>query len=174
MCLQSADNNAYTEQERVRGKEFADQLSLAVLAKNWQMALKGLQEVAIAPNAMMALEMVFIRMAYASKLPTPSDLVKKLQDNPATDGNNVANNVASTPPASAPAPTGGGGNVSAGGASGGISAPTGKNTNIVHMAPRMSGNAAVQAQTETQPQTMPIGDVVEIEKTFVCDVSRHC
>jgi len=138
----SADNNAYTEQERVRGKEFAEQLSLAVLAKSWQMALKGMNEVATSPNAMMAVEMVFIRMAYASDLPSPTELVKRLQ-------NTSTNERAAGPSSNQQGITATPGSSSQANASGSSTPPSGGN--VVHMAPHMSGNVAVQSQNDTPP-----------------------
>ena len=160
----SADNNAYTEQERVRGKEFADQLSLAVLAKNWQMALKGMNEVATSPNAMMAVEMVFIRMAYASGLPSPTDLVKKLQNNPPS--------LSSSSQQSSAAASGGVTQTSPSGQGSGPSASPAGGDNIVHMAPHMTGNVAVQSQQ----QMAPVGNVDKPQKPqFSCfqDIVDH-
>ena len=37
----------------------------------WQMLLKALEEVATAPNAMMAAEMAIIRLTHVAELPTP-------------------------------------------------------------------------------------------------------
>ena len=103
----SAQDPAYSELERTRGKEFADTLSMPVLTRAWQMALKGLEEVATSPDAILAVEMVFIRLAYATDLPAPGDLVKRLKDQSrenvnksatpgtAPEGNNV---VAMSPP----------------------------------------------------------------------------
>ncbi|WP_417427881.1 DNA polymerase III subunit gamma/tau [Kiloniella sp.] len=71
------------EAERVRGGEMCTKLSMPLLARTWQMLLKGLGEIQIAPHPLQATEMVIIRLAYASNLPTPGDLIKKLQDAPA-------------------------------------------------------------------------------------------
>ena len=46
------------------------------------MLLKALDEVAQAPNAMMAAEMAIIRLTHVADLPTPSDLIRKLQNTP--------------------------------------------------------------------------------------------
>jgi len=46
----------------------------------WQMLLKSLEEVAMAPNAMMAAEMAVIRLTHVADLPSPEELVKKLKD----------------------------------------------------------------------------------------------
>ncbi len=70
------------EAERRRGKELAEKLSMPVLTRTWQILLKGLGEVQNAPNPLQATEMILIRLAYASELPTPGDLIKQLQSNP--------------------------------------------------------------------------------------------
>ncbi|MEM8730613.1 MAG: DNA polymerase III subunit gamma/tau, partial [Pseudomonadota bacterium] len=48
-----------------------------------QMLLKALDEVAAAPNAMMAAEMAVIRLTHVADLPTPEDLVRRIQEAPA-------------------------------------------------------------------------------------------
>ena len=68
-----------SELERTRGVSFADQLTLPVLARTWQMLLKGLGEVQGAPSTLAALEMVLIRLAYTADLPPPGDLVKAIK-----------------------------------------------------------------------------------------------
>ncbi|WP_028466060.1 DNA polymerase III subunit gamma/tau [Nisaea denitrificans] len=68
-----------SELERTRGVTFADQLTLPVLARTWQMLLKGLGEVQAAPSTLAALEMVLIRLAYTADLPPPGDLVKAIK-----------------------------------------------------------------------------------------------
>ncbi|PHZ86646.1 DNA polymerase III subunit gamma/tau [Paremcibacter congregatus] len=71
-----------SEAERKEGMEIATGLSMPILTRSWQMLMKGLEEVRIAPSPLAATEMVLVRMTYAAKLPTPGDMVKKLQDNP--------------------------------------------------------------------------------------------
>ncbi len=65
------------EAERVRGRHLAERLSVPVLARSWQMLLKGLAETQGAPHPGQAAEMVLVRLAYAADLPTPADLVRK-------------------------------------------------------------------------------------------------
>jgi DNA polymerase-3 subunit gamma/tau len=48
------------------------------LSRAWQMLLKGFEEVAKAPNPRVAAEMVLIRLAYTSDLPTPDELIRTL------------------------------------------------------------------------------------------------
>jgi len=70
------------ETERVRGRALAEKLGLPALARCWQMLLKGLGETQNAPAPLRAAEMVLIRLIYASDLPTPGDLVKRLAADP--------------------------------------------------------------------------------------------
>ncbi len=79
---QAADDPTIAPEDRVRGKSLADRLPMRVLTRMWQMLLKALEEVSLAPNAMMAAEMAVIRLTHIADLPTPGDLVKKLQEAP--------------------------------------------------------------------------------------------
>ncbi|KPQ07775.1 MAG: DNA polymerase III gamma and tau subunits DnaX [Rhodobacteraceae bacterium HLUCCA12] len=72
--------------ERRRGQDLAARLSMRVLARMWQMLLKALEELAIAPNAMMAAEMAVIRLTHVADLPAPEDLLRRLQDTPPPPG----------------------------------------------------------------------------------------
>ncbi len=70
------------EVERVRGGALADLLSVPVLARAWQMLLKGAAEVEQSPDRRAAAEMVLIRLCHVADLPTPGELVRKLQAQP--------------------------------------------------------------------------------------------
>ena len=74
-----ADDISVAEAERVRGKKLAESLAMPVLARAWQMLLKGLAEAQQAPNPLQAAEMVLVRTAYAAELPAPAEIVKSLQ-----------------------------------------------------------------------------------------------
>ena len=60
----------------------AEDIGLARLVRAWQIALKGHGEMAIAPDAHAAADMVLIRLAHAATMPTPGDLVRKLSEDP--------------------------------------------------------------------------------------------
>ena len=77
---EAANDPTIGPDERTRGQALAQKLSMRVLARTWQMLLKALEEVALAPNAMMAAEMAIIRLTHVSDLPPPEDLVRKLKD----------------------------------------------------------------------------------------------
>ncbi|OUR75267.1 DNA polymerase III subunit gamma/tau [Alphaproteobacteria bacterium 46_93_T64] len=77
---EAANNVAVSGGDVSRGQEMAGKLSMSSLARTWQMLLKGLDEVRNAPMAIAAAEMILVRIAYASDLPTPGDLAKKLAE----------------------------------------------------------------------------------------------
>jgi len=66
--------------ERKRGAEMAEKLSVAALARAWQMLLKGLGEMQYAPAPVDAAEMILVRLAYAAELPPPAELVRHLSE----------------------------------------------------------------------------------------------
>ncbi|MBY8977464.1 DNA polymerase III subunit gamma/tau [Rhodobacteraceae bacterium NNCM2] len=111
--------------ERARGKELAASLSMRVLTRAWQMLLKAMEELALAPNAMMAAEMAVIRLTHVSDLPTPGDLVRRLTEEGAAPG--------------APSRPSGG--------------PTGNGTRAMAVVSYGDGSAA--ATTAPEPQPMP-------------------
>lgn len=75
---EAAEDPTTPQEERDRGLEMAKILPMRVLSRMWQMLLKALEEVAQAPNAMMAAEMAVIRLTHVADLPDPETLVKKL------------------------------------------------------------------------------------------------
>lgn len=80
----AAEDPTVSPDERQRGVQMAEALPMRVLTRMWQMLLKALEEVAAAPNAMMAAEMAIIRLTHVADLPSPEELVRKLQDAPPT------------------------------------------------------------------------------------------
>lgn len=54
-------------------------LSAGVLARVWQLLLKAHEEVRRAPDPAAAAEMAILRLAYASDLPSPEEMVRRLQ-----------------------------------------------------------------------------------------------
>ena len=117
---EAAEDPTVSPDERARGLAMAENLPMRVLTRLWQMLLKSLDEVAAAPNAMMAAEMAIIRLTHVADLPSPEELVRKLNN--------------ATPP---PAPPTGGGN-------GGGMAPaqSGGGTTAYASTPSMSGGSS--------------------------------
>ena len=108
-----ADDVSLTEAERTRGRAFAAKLSMRVLARAWQMLLKGIAEVEAAGRPIAAAEMVLVRIAYAADLPTPDEVIRSLGDSARGNGSGAAPSAPASPRADMPArsdmPRGGGG-----------------------------------------------------------------
>lgn len=121
---ETADDPALVEAERVRGRDFAKALSMRVLARAWQMLTKGLTEVQQAAKPMQAAEMVLVRLAYASGLPTPDEVLRRLREG-------------ASEPAGRPAGNGGGG---------GGAAPSGGGSAMLATAPRAFSHAPAPSQ----------------------------
>ena len=112
----AADAFGVPEAERVRGGEMAERLSMAAVARAWQMLLKGLGEVRLAPRPEQAAEMILVRLAFASGLPTPAEALKALGD-----GGGAAPAPAGGPPGGVPpTPYAGGAPATPGGPPGGV------------------------------------------------------
>lgn len=79
----SVDTDDLSESEKEFCRKLAPNASIAILSKIWQMMIKGIGELAIAPVQIDALEMILIRVAYSASLPTPfellNDVKKKIQ-----------------------------------------------------------------------------------------------
>ena len=75
---ESAEGLQVPEAERVRGRRMAERLSMADVTRAWQMLLKGLSETRMAPTPLHAAEMLLIRLAYASRLPSPAEALEAL------------------------------------------------------------------------------------------------
>jgi len=99
-ALQSAE-------ERATSEEMAQQLSWGALHRLWQMLLKGLQDVAIAPDPREAAEMALLRLIHAADLPDPAALVTKLSGegtvtSPSAAPSSKSNGTSATLPADFP------------------------------------------------------------------------
>ena len=82
----AAEDPTISPDERARGIDLAGRLPMRAMTRMWQMLLKALEEVAAAPNAMMAAEMAVIRLTHVAELPSPEDLVRRLKDQPQPPG----------------------------------------------------------------------------------------
>jgi len=73
-----AGSEALSAEERRRAGSIGERLSTPLLARAWQMLLKGWEETGKAPNAKAAAEMVLIRLAHTADLPSPDELMRML------------------------------------------------------------------------------------------------
>ncbi len=96
---EAAEDPTVGPDERMRGQTMAQALPMRALTRMWQMLLKALEEVALAPNAMMAAEMAVIRLTHVADLPSPEDLVRRLKDMPRPPAGAAMASAAGTPAA---------------------------------------------------------------------------
>jgi DNA polymerase-3 subunit gamma/tau len=89
-----AAGDGLSAEEKRRAGGLGERLSIPILARAWQMLLKGSEEVAAAPNAAAAAEMVLIRLAFTADLPAPDEVIKALGGEP------LARRAAAAPPPS--------------------------------------------------------------------------
>ena len=64
-----------------RIKSLKDKISVKHLSRYWQMILKASSEIKNFSKPLAALEMAIIRMSYISDLPTPDEIIKKIEGN---------------------------------------------------------------------------------------------
>ena len=64
-----------------RIKSLKDKISVKHLSRYWQMILKASSEIKNFSKSLAALEMAIIRMSYISDLPTPDEIIKKIEEN---------------------------------------------------------------------------------------------
>lgn len=64
------------ESELLAARGFSEKLDISYLTRLWQVLLKGLSEIKIAPDSFAGAEMILVRIAYMSDLPTPEKIIK--------------------------------------------------------------------------------------------------
>lgn len=77
----ASETTALPEAIVQQAQSLAKSLGIAYLSRCWQMLLKGLNEVKLAPNSLIAAEMLLIRLAHLSDLPSPESLIKQVKEN---------------------------------------------------------------------------------------------
>ncbi len=93
-----------SESEKVNGAKLASALSMGTLTRTWQILLKGVSEIKYSESPLKSLEMVMVRLAYASELPTPMEIIADIKKNPEVDAAQKKTEQLSRP-AVAPIPT---------------------------------------------------------------------
>ena len=135
----AGEDKSLSEAERLRGAEFAEKLSVRVLGRSWQILLKGLNEVQSSERALAAADMVLIRMTHAADLPTPDELIRKIQNGEMS---------------SSSSPNGGGGSPAGSGASPRASSyvASSRDTGGPSLVATSNGGSATLAIGETKPE----------------------
>ena len=160
-----AEDVSLSQDERQRGREFAQKLSVRVLSRTWQMLLKGIAEVDTATRPVQAAEMLLIRLAHAADLPTLDEALRGLENGSVSASRPPASNApseGSLSGGSAPHARAGVdaiGSTSIGsGASGAATA-----MRIVETSPQPVQQAVQQMQVEAAPQPLvPINSLEDI------------
>ncbi|UCA45722.1 DNA polymerase III subunit gamma/tau [Pseudochrobactrum sp. XF203] len=159
-----AQDMSLSEDERVRGAEFAKTLSIRALSRCWQMLLKGIHEVETSSRPVQAAEMLLIRLAHSADLPTLDEALKAIA-NGQVGGSSAPS-----------APQGGGGNGSGGGTTAYASADAVSGQMVQRQnnggaalrlaeptaQPVMQPQAIVQPKAEPAPQAVRIRDLNDI------------
>ncbi len=78
---EALNDPALSENEKDFCSKIAPMVPIAVLSKIWQMLIKGLSELNIAPLQQDALEMILIRISFSANLPTPAEILDGLKKN---------------------------------------------------------------------------------------------
>lgn len=78
---EAINDASLSENEKDFCSRIAPNIAIATLSKIWQMLIKGLGELNIAPVQIDALEMILIRIAYSANLPSPAEILDGLKKN---------------------------------------------------------------------------------------------
>lgn len=73
------------QNEYSRAKDMAEKLPMSYLTRCWQMLMKGIGEAKAASNTYNAAEMILVRLAYISDLPSPAAIISNMQKSPQGD-----------------------------------------------------------------------------------------
>lgn len=74
-------STSFSEIEKNTFSELSGKCSLAILSKIWQMLIKGITEINLAPSSVEALEMILLRVAYSASMPTPYEILTDVKKN---------------------------------------------------------------------------------------------
>jgi DNA polymerase-3 subunit gamma/tau len=74
----AADDALQSAEERESAEDLAQALSWGTLHRLWQLLLKGLQDVDVAPEPREAAEMALLRLIHAADMPDPAALLARL------------------------------------------------------------------------------------------------
>lgn len=81
-----ANNVHFSPAEQQLGTAMAKSLNIPALSRTWQILTRGGDEMRHAGNTKATLEMVLVRLGYASQLPSPAELVRAVQSGAPTGG----------------------------------------------------------------------------------------
>ncbi len=79
--MDPTNDDMISAEENQQGMNLAEKCSVPVLTRFWQVLLKGIQEVKLAPSALQGAQMIMIRLAYMAPMPTPNQIIENLLPN---------------------------------------------------------------------------------------------
>ncbi|MGL4812725.1 MAG: DNA polymerase III subunit gamma/tau [Beijerinckiaceae bacterium] len=137
----SAKEASLAPEERTRGSDYAERLSIRILSRAWTLLTKSLVDVQTSPKPLAAAEMALVRFVHAADLPTPDEALRALRDGGGPDSGNAG-------------PSGAGGSGS-GGTGGGARAALSPVPRPVMAATGSDGGARMQPRPAAAPDTAP-------------------
>ena len=154
---EAGEDLAVAETQRKQGREMVDKLSVAMIARAWQMLLKGLQEAQTAPMPLIAVEMLLVRLAYVADIPDPAELLRQVKGDESGDAKPEAAietpvGEASSPPAKPSAAA----DEAVVGAANGMSGPA-----SAQRSAQRSAQASAQTSAQARPFEVPSPDPVD-------------
>ena len=78
--VSAAEPDAPSEEERAALADFASRLTAGQLHRLWQLLLKGHEEVRVAPDPLVSLQMALLRALHAADMPDPGKLARRLDE----------------------------------------------------------------------------------------------
>lgn len=78
--VSGGEPDAPSEEERTALGEFAAKLGAPELHRLWQLLLKGHDEVRLAPDPLVSLQMALLRVLHAAEMPDPGKLAKRIEE----------------------------------------------------------------------------------------------
>lgn len=86
LCLFSVSpkllkEKAVTETEAKRSEAILENANLRSLSRLWQILVRGMEEAKISQNSYMVVEMLILKACYAAGLPTPEEIMNRLEGN---------------------------------------------------------------------------------------------
>ncbi|WP_255607315.1 DNA polymerase III subunit gamma/tau [Phyllobacterium lublinensis] len=155
-----AGDISLSEDERIRGRDFAERLSIRVLSRTWQMLLKGIAEVDSSSRPVQAAEMLLIRLAHAADLPTLDEALKSIED-----GGSIAT---PAPRSDGPRPGNGGTTMTRAAADAvassrpAVTSNGGATMRLVESAPHAEQIVPPVPAVEEAPPAVPVGSIEDI------------
>lgn len=85
----------FSSAEQTLAHNLCATLDMPTLARAWQMLLKGVDELKSCANPLAALEMVCLRLCFTAQLPSPAEIIRKLDQSPSQNHAATTSRVAS-------------------------------------------------------------------------------